>query len=59
MTRSISWVAVAGVLAGCAQQAVKEGSSPKVPKAAIEKAADTKIPDAGADGEPASAAEPK
>ena len=36
-------------LAACAAQTVKQGSSPSVPKAAIEKAADTKIPDAGPD----------
>jgi hypothetical protein len=36
---------VSASLVGCA---TRPGSSPNVPKKAIEKAADTKIPDAGA-----------
>jgi hypothetical protein len=51
MKRFTVWllaVAFVGV-AACAAQTVKQGSSPSVPKAAIEKAADTKIPDAGPD----------
>ncbi len=49
MKRLLAFASIATLFAACAQQAVKDGSSPKVPKAAIEKAADTKIPDAGAD----------
>jgi hypothetical protein len=46
------------LLAACARQVVNNGSSPSVPKPAIEKAADTKIPDAGPDSAGTSAPAP-
>ena len=48
MKRLAVFMVVAALFVACAE-AAKEGSSPKVPKADIEKAADTKIPDAGPD----------
>ncbi|MEO7034062.1 MAG: hypothetical protein ABI548_09275 [Polyangiaceae bacterium] len=47
--RSLLTIAIGALLFTACGGQTSAGSSPSVPKSAIEKAADTKIPDAGAD----------